>query len=123
MVSQIRYCLLEIRKMIGPKMKSRSRTTPLGQHLQKRRVYQPVLVVAAFRPWIRKKNKRPDDAHLFTYLDEEIGAVTLDEIEVLQPRTIAFAYRACDSVTTDVNSHTETIRMGHRVGGQIMPVT
>ena len=79
-----------------------------------------MFMVPGFRPGIGEEDEDPRNGRTqWESIDEE-SRVSVDEMEVLQLCSIAFAHCASDSLPDDVDSDADLVKVLERVRGEKM---
>ena len=109
-------CVVSAKTQIGPGGSAgRKRVEEVGLH-------NPIFVMTALRPWIRKKDKYPLENNLRRQRVDEFSGFGLQENEIRQLRAVTFTKGAVDSVADQIDADAELGRMGRGVVGEEMPV-
>lgn len=114
--------LIVVRLVIGAEEEVAPLPCPRGKFIQEPGLEQTILVVALFRPRIRKQHvdvEQPDTSGNFL---EEITRLTAEKMQVGQSGAVALAQRLRDPLQPQVNAHTEPVGMRSGVGVEEMSV-
>lgn len=113
----------EILTVIRPKIHPGALPHPTGQGGEERRLHQAVLVVAFFRPRVRKQDPEFGEGDSGRQRVDRFPRFGLHEMTVAELGTLRLALRAADPVADQVDSEIQALRKLRGVAGQEMPVT
>lgn len=111
---------------IGVKVGAKKNARPLCRMAvhggQKRRLKEPVLVVAFFGPRIGKENEDAAEPEVSRQDFQKQKSIGLNKTEVRELRTLLFSACAVDAITIDVEAEALRIRMRLRVSDEKVAV-
>jgi hypothetical protein len=116
------FCGGEIRGVVGAKAQVGPSRSASRKGMKKVGPHDPMLVVAALRPRIRKKHKYTLENDLWRQRGDELSCLGLQEDEVGQLRTVTFAESSIHPVAEQIDADAELRWMCRSVVGQEMPM-
>jgi hypothetical protein len=90
--------------------------------MEERRLHETMLMMALLRPRIGKEDKDRGKSHVVVKRFQKHLGLSLDEMEVAEPGSVALAKRAFNPFAGDISAHANSHRMSACVSRQKMPV-
>ena len=94
-----------------------------GECLEKAGLHDPIFVMTALRPWIRKKDKDTLENNLRWKCGDAFCGFGFEENEIGQLGAVAFAHSAFHSITNEIDANAKLCRMRCGVICKEMSVT
>jgi len=114
---------VEIRLVIGAKVKPRALPCPLGGGAKKFRLHDAVFMMAPFWPGIGEQDIDSRERRSNREGIEKITGIGVDKVKITQFGAVALAISALNPVLADVDADAEFGRMGGSVGREKMAVS